>query len=91
KLYNQYIENGLIEILSPPIEYYPDFDKLTLSLNDNKERVKWRTKQNYDFTYLMMYSSIRGKYYIQLEDDVITKPDYIHIIESFINKQKTQD
>ncbi|CAF3917457.1 unnamed protein product [Rotaria sordida] len=91
KLYNKYIENGLIEIISPPIEFYPDFDQLALSLNDNKERVKWRTKQNYDFTYLMMYSSIRGKYYIQLEDDVVTKPDYIHIIENFINLQKTQN
>ncbi|CAM2700980.1 unnamed protein product [Rotaria socialis] len=91
KLYDKYIESGLIEIMSPPLDYYPNFDKLTLSLNDDKERVKWRTKQNYDFTYLMMYSSSRGKYYIQLEDDVITKPDYIHIIENFINRQKTQN
>ena len=91
KLYDKYIENGLIEIISPPIEFYPDFDKLKLSLNDDKQRVKWRTKQNYDFTYLMMYSSIRGKYYIQLEDDVVTKPGYIHIIETFINRQQNQE
>ena len=89
--FNKYIENGLIEIIIPPIEFYPDFNKLKLNLNDNKQRVQWRTKQNYDFSYLMMYSSIRGKYYIQLEDDVITKPNYIHIIQTFINKQKNQD
>jgi alpha-1,3-mannosylglycoprotein beta-1,4-N-acetylglucosaminyltransferase A/B len=91
KLYDKHIENGLIEIISPPLEFYPDFDNIKLSLNDDKHRVKWRTKQNYDFTYLMMYSSIRGKYYIQLEDDVVTKPGYIQIIESFINKQQNQD
>jgi len=91
KLYDKYIENGLIEIISPPLDFYPDFDNIKLSLNDDKHRVKWRTKQNYDFTYLMMYSSIRGKYYIQLEDDVVTKPGYIQIIESFINKQHNQD
>lgn len=91
KLYVKYIENGLIEIMSPPMEFYPEFDKLPLSLNDDKERVKWRTKQNYDFTYLMTYSSIRGKYYIQLEDDVVTKPDYIRIVENFINRQTKQD
>jgi alpha-1,3-mannosylglycoprotein beta-1,4-N-acetylglucosaminyltransferase A/B len=91
KLYDKHIENGLIEIISPPIDFYPDFDKLKLSLNDDKQRVKWRTKQNYDFTYLMMYSAIRGKYYIQLEDDVVTKPGYIHIIETFINRQQKQD
>lgn len=91
KLYDKYIENGLIEIISPPLEFYPDFDKLQLSLNDDKQRVKWRTKQNYDFTYLMMYSSVRGKYYIQLEDDVITKPGYIQTIEGFINRQQNQN
>lgn len=90
-LYNKNIDSGLIEIISPPSDFYPNFDKLSLSLNDDKERVKWRTKQNYDFTYLMMYSSIRGKYYIQLEDDVVTKPDYIQTIEGFINRQKSQD
>ena len=91
KLYEKYIENGLIEIISPPAAFYPDFDTLKLSLNDDRQRVKWRTKQNYDFTYLMMYSAVRGKYYIQLEDDVITKPTYIKIIENFIQKQTNQD
>ena len=88
RLYDKHIENGLIEIISPPVEFYPNFDQLKLSLNDDKQRVKWRTKQNYDFTYLMMYSAIRGTYYIQLEDDVVTKPDYIHTIEGFIDRQQ---
>lgn len=90
-LYRKYIENGLIEIISPPMEFYPDFDSLRLSLNDDKQRVKWRTKQNYDFTYLMMYASRRGKYYIQLEDDVITKPSYLETIDNFIRRQQTQN
>lgn len=88
RLYNKQIENGLIEIISPPVEFYPNFDQLKLSLNDDKQRVKWRTKQNYDFTYLMMYAAIRGTYYIQLEDDVVTKPDYINTIEGFIERQQ---
>lgn len=91
KLYDKYIESGLIEIISPPVEFYPDFERLKLSLNDDKHRVKWRTKQNYDFTYLMMYAAVRSKYYIQLEDDVVTKPGYIQIIDNFINKQKDQE
>ena len=90
KLYDKHIESGLIEIISPPMEFYPDFDQLKLSLNDDKQRVKWRTKQNYDFTYVMMYSAVRGHYYIQLEDDVVTKPGYIQTIDTFIRKQLNQ-
>ena len=90
-LYKKYIENGLVEIISPPLEFYPDFEQLKLSLNDDKQRVKWRTKQNYDFTYLMMYAARRGKYYIQLEDDVVTKPGYLNIVETFIKRQQNQD
>ena len=37
-------------------------------------RSKWRTKQNIDFSYLMMYAQSRGRYYCQMEDDVIAKP-----------------
>lgn len=91
KLYEKHIDNGLIEIISPPAEFYPDFRELKPSLNDDPARVKWRTKQNYDFTYLMMYCSRRGKYYIQLEDDVVTKPGYITIMEHFIKQQLNQD
>lgn len=91
KLYEKYIDSGLMEIISPPPEFYPDFDQLKLTLNDDKPRVKWRTKQNYDFTYLMMYSARRGRFYIQLEDDVVTKPGYIRIMEHFIQQQKSPD
>ena len=91
QLYDKQIENGLIEIICPPSHFYPDFEQLKLSLNDDKSRVKWRTKQNYDFTYLMMYAARRGRYYIQLEDDVITKPGYLGIIENFIRRQTNQD
>ena len=27
---------------------------------------RWRTKQNLDFSYLMMYAQSRGKYYVQV-------------------------
>ena len=44
------------------------------SLGDSKLRSKWRTKQDVDFNYLMMYAQTRGHFYCQLEDDVQSKP-----------------
>ena len=40
---------------------------------DDMERVSWRSKQALDFSFLMMYATDRGTFYVQLEDDVLTK------------------
>ena len=42
------VKNGMIEIISPPENYYPNFDEVqTLnSFGDSAERIKWRQKQN---------------------------------------------
>ena len=40
---------------------------------DDMERVSWRSKQALDFSFLMMYAKDRGTFYVQLEDDVLTK------------------
>ncbi len=33
--------------------------------------------QNLDYAFLMMYAQWRGVYYVQLEDDILTKVNYI--------------
>ena len=47
------------------------------------DRVRWRSKQALDFTFLMMYAKDRGTYYVQLEDDVITKHGFISTMRNF--------
>jgi len=69
--------SGLLEIISPPASFYPNLDDLRVTLNDPLERVKWRTKQNLDYAFLMMYAIGRGTYYVQLEDDILTTSGYI--------------
>ena len=65
-------DSGLLEIIVPPSEYYPEMNNVKddVVFNDSKDRVKWRTKQNYDFSYLMTYSQKRGKYYLQVRENV---------------------
>lgn len=71
------VEAGLIEIIAPMAAYYPDWNTLRLTLGDTRERVKWRSKQNLDFAFLMMYAQPRGMFYIQLEDDILVKPQFV--------------
>lgn len=79
----QYIESGLIEVLSAPESYYPDMDKLRPTLNDPMDRVKWRSKQNLDYAFLMAYSQSKCQFYVQLEDDILSKRGFVTIMKNY--------
>ncbi|NWI94905.1 MGT4B acetylglucosaminyltransferase, partial [Pitta sordida] len=84
------IHSGVLEVISPPASYYPDLSNLKKTLGDSEARVRWRTKQNLDYSFLMLYAQPKGTFYLQLEDDIIAKPDYIASIKSFA-AQQSQD
>ncbi len=44
-MFGKYIEMGVLDVISPPPEFYPDMTNLKLSLGDKLERVQWRSKQ----------------------------------------------
>jgi hypothetical protein len=56
KKYPKEMKKGRIEIIGPPVDYYPDFEgdiKNSIETNrffntfgDNASRIKWRQKQN---------------------------------------------
>ncbi|XP_010022882.1 PREDICTED: alpha-1,3-mannosyl-glycoprotein 4-beta-N-acetylglucosaminyltransferase B-like, partial [Nestor notabilis] len=77
------IQSGVLEVISPPASYYPDLSNLKQTFGDSEDRVRWRTKQNLDYSFLMLYAQPKGRFYLQLEDDIIAKPDYIQGIRNF--------
>ena len=38
--FQAYLESGLLEVISPPADFYPDMDNLKLTFGDTKERVR---------------------------------------------------
>ena len=93
KAYKYEINSGLLDIIVPPVEFYPNLNHLSPDkvFNDSSERVRWRTKQNYDFSYLMTYAQKRGGYYLQLEDDVVSKSGFFTIVKQFIQSQRRNE
>ena len=91
KAFKSHVLSGFIQIVHPPHIAYPNFKYLERKFNDSMTRVAWRSKQNLDYSYLMTYSRNMSKYYLQLEDDVITIKGYLSKIKSFIghNLSKT--
>ncbi|XP_011370276.1 alpha-1,3-mannosyl-glycoprotein 4-beta-N-acetylglucosaminyltransferase B isoform X2 [Pteropus vampyrus] len=85
------IHSGLLEVISPSPHFYPDFSRLRESFGDPKERVRWRTKQNLDYCFLMMYAQSKGIYYVQLEDDIVAKPSYLSTMKNFALQQPSED
>ncbi|XP_071769703.2 alpha-1,3-mannosyl-glycoprotein 4-beta-N-acetylglucosaminyltransferase B isoform X1 [Centroberyx gerrardi] len=79
--------SGLLEVVSPSQYYYPNFTSLKETFGDSKDRVKWRTKQNLDFSFLMLYAQDKGTYYVQLEDDIVAKADYYNTMKSYATQQ----
>ncbi|XP_015602515.1 alpha-1,3-mannosyl-glycoprotein 4-beta-N-acetylglucosaminyltransferase B [Cephus cinctus] len=76
-------ESGIIEVISPSSSYYPDLTKIRDTLGDDHQRVVWRSKQNLDFAFLMSYAQTKGTFYIQLEDDILAKKNFITTMKSF--------
>ncbi|KAJ8667281.1 hypothetical protein QAD02_008943 [Eretmocerus hayati] len=79
---NEY-EAGVIDIISPHPSYYPDFKKLRNTMGDNHQRVVWRSKQNLDFAFLMSYAQSKGTFYVQLEDDILAKANFVTVMKTY--------
>jgi len=89
--FSEHLQSGLLEIISPPPQFYPDLTRLEETLGDSMDRVRWRSKQLLDFTFLMMYAMRRGTYYVQLEDDVITKRGFVSTMNQFALKMTAEN
>ncbi|KAM3866919.1 LOW QUALITY PROTEIN: alpha-1,3-mannosyl-glycoprotein 4-beta-N-acetylglucosaminyltransferase B [Diretmus argenteus] len=91
RLFPVEIQSGLLEVISPSVHFYPDFSRLRESFGDPKERVRWRTKQNLDYCFLMMYAQTKGTYYVQLEDDIVARPNYFTTMKNFALQQPSEE
>ena len=85
------IEEGFLEIIVPHPDFYPDLSNLPLTFSDPPERVYWRTKQNLDYSYLMMYAHNRARFYCQLEDDIVATMSYASTIQTFAMQQEANE
>ncbi|XP_030372054.1 alpha-1,3-mannosyl-glycoprotein 4-beta-N-acetylglucosaminyltransferase A [Scaptodrosophila lebanonensis] len=77
------MRQGLLEVIARPPDYYSDFESDSQTLNENEKYLRWRTKQNLDYMFLMSYAMSRGSYYLQLEDDVRVRDGYLDYIGKF--------
>ena len=68
--------------------FYPSFKNLKQNFGDSEDRILWRAKQVVDYAFLFSYSHDLSEYYLQLEDDVISSPEFVKSIQGFLEIYK---
>ncbi|KAH8371528.1 hypothetical protein KR093_007865 [Drosophila rubida] len=69
--FQKQLDSGLIDIITSSASNYPDLD------------ITERSKQNLDLAQLMAYAHTKGIYYVQLADDIVTRPHFITSMRKF--------
>ncbi|CAG6012643.1 unnamed protein product [Menidia menidia] len=60
---------------------------LKRNFNDAPERVAFRSKQNLDYSFLIHFSAGLGRFYLQLEDDVLSARSFLSTIRRRVTEQ----
>ena len=84
--YHDLISAGRFHGLHAKEEFYPPLDICppACTYKDNSKRVRWRSKQNIDYAFLMYYSATLAPYYLQIEDDINFANGWIGKITEFV-------
>ncbi|XP_066917633.1 alpha-1,3-mannosyl-glycoprotein 4-beta-N-acetylglucosaminyltransferase B-like [Clytia hemisphaerica] len=83
------VKDGIIQVVAPDKAYYPkNLDNLPRLFGDEQYRVRWRSKQCLDYSYLYYYCKDMAQYFVQLEDDIIAVDDYMGKMREFITKNE---
>ncbi|NXK94686.1 MGT4C acetylglucosaminyltransferase, partial [Formicarius rufipectus] len=61
---------GRLLLIHTPQELYPTLEGLKRNYNDPEERVRFRSKQNLDYAFLLAFAANLSSYYLMIEDDV---------------------
>ncbi|XP_076451159.1 alpha-1,3-mannosyl-glycoprotein 4-beta-N-acetylglucosaminyltransferase C-like [Babylonia areolata] len=86
--FGEAIKAGSVQVIAPPTDLYTNFQITKQTYGQDYSYVEWRSKQNFDYAYLMRYSAPLSLYYMQLEDDVIVAKHYVNGIRQYIDEQK---
>ncbi|KAM4723191.1 alpha-1,3-mannosyl-glycoprotein 4-beta-N-acetylglucosaminyltransferase C-like [Rhinophrynus dorsalis] len=81
------ITAGRLVVISVSARNYPPLDGLKRNFNDAPDRVKFRSKQNVDYAFLVNFCANLSQYYLMLEDDVTCSKNFLTSIKDNLKYQ----
>eukprot|EP00927_Polykrikos_kofoidii_P041523 TRINITY_DN35404_c0_g1_i1.p1 TRINITY_DN35404_c0_g1~~TRINITY_DN35404_c0_g1_i1.p1 ORF type:complete len:580 (+),score=79.22 TRINITY_DN35404_c0_g1_i1:80-1819(+) len=84
--YKDLVDTGVFHGIHAPEERYPPLDICppTCTYKDDPKRVRWRSKQNVDYAFLMQYAAPLATYYLQMEDDISFAPHWVNKMSDYV-------
>nr|XP_013052089.2 alpha-1,6-mannosyl-glycoprotein 4-beta-N-acetylglucosaminyltransferase-like [Anser cygnoides]XP_013052090.2 alpha-1,6-mannosyl-glycoprotein 4-beta-N-acetylglucosaminyltransferase-like [Anser cygnoides]XP_013052091.2 alpha-1,6-mannosyl-glycoprotein 4-beta-N-acetylglucosaminyltransferase-like [Anser cygnoides]XP_013052092.2 alpha-1,6-mannosyl-glycoprotein 4-beta-N-acetylglucosaminyltransferase-like [Anser cygnoides] len=79
---------GRLLLIHAPQEFYPTLEGLKRNYNDPEERVKFRSKQNVDYAFLLAFAANLSSYYLMIEDDVWSAKSFFTAIRKAVASQE---
>ncbi|XP_078500244.1 alpha-1,3-mannosyl-glycoprotein 4-beta-N-acetylglucosaminyltransferase C-like isoform X2 [Lissotriton helveticus] len=85
--FTHHIMAGHLLVIHAPQEYYPALEGLKRNYNDPEDRVKFRSKQNVDYAFLMNFCKNLSTYYVMIEDDVQCSKSFFTAIKKVVTSR----
>lgn len=79
---------GRLIVIHVPEDYYPVLDGLKRNYNDPEDRVKFRSKQNVDYAFLLNFCANLSDYYVMLEDDVRCSKNFLTAVKKVVTSRE---
>ncbi|NXY23509.1 MGT4C acetylglucosaminyltransferase, partial [Atrichornis clamosus] len=79
---------GRLLLIHAPAEFYPTLEGLKRNFNDAEERVRFRSKQNVDYAFLLAFAANLSSYYLMIEDDVWSAKSFLTAIRRALASQQ---
>uniref|UniRef100_A0A8C5T903 Alpha-1,3-mannosyl-glycoprotein 4-beta-N-acetylglucosaminyltransferase C n=1 Tax=Malurus cyaneus samueli TaxID=2593467 RepID=A0A8C5T903_9PASS len=79
---------GRLLLIHAPLEFYPTLEGLKRNFNDAEERVRFRSKQNVDYAFLLAFAANLSSYYLMIEDDVWSARSFLTAIRRALASQE---
>ncbi|XP_035646186.2 alpha-1,3-mannosyl-glycoprotein 4-beta-N-acetylglucosaminyltransferase C-like isoform X1 [Oncorhynchus keta] len=79
---------GHLLVIHAPEEYYPSLDGLKRNYNDPEDRVRFRSKQNVDYAFLLNFCTNLSDFYMMLEDDVRCSRNFLTSLKKVVTSRE---
>ncbi|XP_049430645.1 alpha-1,3-mannosyl-glycoprotein 4-beta-N-acetylglucosaminyltransferase C-like [Epinephelus fuscoguttatus] len=79
---------GRLLVIQAPEEYYPSLVGLKRNYNDPEDRVRFRSKQNVDYAFLLNFCTNLSHFYMMLEDDVRCSRNFLTALKKVITSRE---
>ncbi|KAJ8002707.1 hypothetical protein DPEC_G00161720 [Dallia pectoralis] len=79
---------GRLLVIHAPEEYYPSLDGLKRNYNDPEDRVRFRSKQNVDYAFLLNFCTNLSDFYMMLEDDVRCSRNFLTSLKKVVTSRQ---